>query len=333
MDQILLEVRQRNHREFGQFSEIYTQYNKILQRERRYGSQLETLRAKVVLLKSKGGGGAILTTSSEADRREIEALRTSLSQIRESMKSIKSKLQKKTGECDTLRDELEKVKSLLIKGENNVRELTLANEGLVEQMIQSKSNMAMEMNKITSICDQKSRQMARLEKEIRDLKASGATVDKKRRSSSSTGGSFWSTLTGGGRNSSKSIDKEADEMVGQVSGWRRGGGVCCPSSSMHFFQAHKSDINDLSFCKSEGREICVTASSDNTVKMWDSRSGQGVGTLRASAPVMSVAARNGIVVGGTTDSQALVWVCFFFFSKEIRSIVCFLYIKLLLDYI
>ena len=184
---ILLQVRQRNHREFGQFSEIYTQYNKILQRERRYGSQLETLRAKIVLLKSNGGGTLTTTSvSSEADRREIEALRLSLSQIRESMKSIKSKLQKKTGECDTLREELEKVRSLLVKGENNVRELTLANEGLVEQMIQSKSNMALEMNKITNICDQKSRQIARLEKEIRDLKAGGATADKKRRSSSST---------------------------------------------------------------------------------------------------------------------------------------------------
>jgi hypothetical protein len=311
MEDILVDVRKRNHKEFGQFSEIYTHYNKILQRERRFGNQIETLRAKIVLLKSNGGGGTITTVSSEADRREIEALRQSLSQCRESMKRLKGNLQKKTGECDTLKEELEKVRGLMEKGENNVRELTLANEGLVEQMIQSKSSMAMEMNKITSICDQKSKQIARMENEIRDLKASGGggggDGDKKRRSSSSTGGGFWSTLTG--RNSSKSIDKAADEMVGQTSGWRRGGAVCCPSSSMHFFQAHKSDINDLAFCKSEGREICVTASSDNTVKMWDSRSGQGVGTLRASAPVMSVAARNGIVVGGTTDSQALVWVC------------------------
>ena len=60
-----------------------------------------------------------------------------------------------------------------------------------------------------------------MKKEIRDLKAGGATVDKKRRSSSSTGGGgFWSTLTG--RNSSEINDKESEEMVAQSSGWRRG---------------------------------------------------------------------------------------------------------------
>lgn len=231
-----------------------------------------------------------------------------LSKCRASISGVKGELAAKSRECLTLRTELKKVRQLMETSEHNVRELTVANESLVEQMIKSKSAMGIEMNKITSILESKGRIIAKLEAEVRMLRSKeGTKKDGRRRSSS--GGGFWAGLTKSrsGSSSESNDARAAREMMNRTSGWNRSSSVACPSESVHFFQAHKSEINDIAFCASDGREVCVTASSDNTVKIWDARSGQGLGTLRADSPILSVAARNGVVVGGTTESQAIVW--------------------------
>lgn len=302
LESVLSKVRARNEREYGQFKRLFEDYANLAKRDRIYRSQISTLRAKLVLMKERTAHA----TSSPQERENTATLKETLRQIRESMSKVKQRLAEKTQENDVLKQELEKRTEILEKSEANVRELTLTNEHLVEQMIESKSALGIEMNKMTNIVDQKIRHIALLEKEVRELKARGNDRGEDKRRSSS--GGFWSAFTKSGSEKETNSTRLAEEMVGRTSGWRRAAAVSCPSSSVQFFQAHKSEINDLAFCMSEGRELCVSASSDSTVKMWDSRSGQSVGTLRSDSPVMSVAARNGVVVGGTTDSKAIVWV-------------------------
>lgn len=276
---------------------------------------LQTTLARVYKKDSEGASKLLdLTQKNEKLREELSEAEAkvqnsadTLRKCRGSMTQVKTELSSKSRECDVLRSELSKVRELLEKGEQNIRELSVANEALVEQMIKSKSSMGLEMNKITSILENKTRTIAELESEVKELKKTLKSVSSGRRRSSSGGSGFWGSLTKSKSSSSEKDARAAKDMMNRTSGWSRARSVTCPSASVHFFQAHKSEINDIAFCVADGREVCVTASSDNSVRIWDTRSGQGIGVLRAGSPVLSVCARNGLVVGGTTESEAIVW--------------------------
>jgi len=86
-------------------------------------------------------------------------------------------------------------------------------------------------------------------------------------------------------------------------------GVVVPTTPLHTIKsAHSSEITSTRY-HSGGRNILATASSDSSVKLWDTQSGRIMSTLRgnASQSMMGVDVGGELVIGCSVDKTCRVW--------------------------
>jgi autophagy-related protein 16 len=85
-------------------------------------------------------------------------------------------------------------------------------------------------------------------------------------------------------------------------------GVILPSEPKHTIKAHGADCSGLRYDGS-GADLVASASSDNTVKVWDTSNGLCRATLRGgSGHAMTCCdIGGGFAVGGSTDKTCRVW--------------------------
>lgn len=246
-----------------------------------------------------------------------ETWRSTLKKCQTSLKAIKESLNAKEQECNALKAELGNVRSMLERSEKHLCSLTSENESLVTRMIDEKMGMMTELNKMTTSCDNMKAQLARLKAENAELKASGAGREAGggSRSGSDTEGDgglrrkssgIWATLTGGGdrrRSSARSSLGGMESAVAGSAGWKASSSSI-PSEATHVVKAHESEINDLAFV---GTSVC-TASGDGTVKVWDARTASLRSSYQVGGSVLCIDAHKGMIIAGTTTSQAVVYV-------------------------
>lgn len=85
-------------------------------------------------------------------------------------------------------------------------------------------------------------------------------------------------------------------------------GVTVPSEPKQTIKAHAAEVSGLRY-DSTGADLVATASSDNTVKVWDINNGMCKATFRGSSghAMTCCDIGGGYVVGGSTDKTCRVW--------------------------
>lgn len=86
------------------------------------------------------------------------------------------------------------------------------------------------------------------------------------------------------------------------------GGVIVPSTPKHVIKAHTNEITSVRY-DPNGTNLMATASSDSTVKIWDTGSGKVRATLRGSSgqPMLGVDFCSDLVIGCSSDKTCRVW--------------------------
>eukprot|EP00941_MAST-03F_sp_MAST-3F-sp1_P004219 g4219.t1 len=244
-------------------------------------------------------------TQQEAQA-SAEEWRATLKKCQNSLTSVKEKLAEKESECNALRTELQKVRDMLEKSEKHLCGLTAENEGLVSRMIEDKVSMMDEVNKMTASCDKMKATIAALQEENKRLKASQSDTkaDSEELSRSRQSSGIWAAITGTGAGRSRSKSPTAtDDLVADKAGWISGRTSILPSDTTMCIKAHDAEVNDIAFVGN-----CVaTASGDGTVKVWDARSASLRSSYHVGGAVLCIDGEKGMLVAGTTSSQAIVY--------------------------
>lgn len=97
-------------------------------------------------------------------------------------------------------------------------------------------------------------------------------------------------------------------------------GAVLPSQPQFTIQAHKNDASCVRYDGSN-RNLVATASSDSTVRVWDTSNGQLQATFSGggSHPMLGVDISGGIVCGCGADKTCRVW------RYDTKRMVCFIY--------
>ena len=178
-------------------------------------------------------------------------------------------------------------------------ELKRANSDLVNRVVSEKEKSIDEINKMNESCE-------RLQKEVEMLREYQKQQEKRAR-----GG--WRRNKGGGLDIGG--DGEAESTSPSASddktqGTRQFGsiGVVVPSQPLHVLQAHGQEATAIRY-DGTGADLVATGSSDSTVRVWDSSTGQPKAQFRGGPghPMLGVDISGGIVAGCGTDKTCRVW--------------------------
>jgi autophagy-related protein 16 len=168
-------------------------------------------------------------------------------------------------------------------------ELKKENRVLVDRTVNEKEKASDQLNILNEMVD-------KLKKEV-DMLRSLKVQEEKRRS--------W--FGKASVNADHEVNKH--EKSPQASHQRWGSmGVILPSGPKQIIKAHAAEISGLRY-DSTGSDLIATASSDNTVKVFDTSNGICKATLRGgSGHAMTCCdLGGGVVVGGSTDKTCRVW--------------------------
>lgn len=189
--------------------------------------------------------------------------------------------QQYTGLKDTIR---------VLQEENDV--YGKENRQLETRLLEDKGKMVDEMNVLTEMVDS-------LKKEVDMLRSYKVQEDKRR---------SWFGKTAFPVDAD---DKEKKEKAQQEkSDSRRWGnfGVIPPSAPKHIIAAHTMDCTCVKYDES-GTDLVATASSDSTVKVWDTNTGTVRATLRGASghAIIGCDISGNLVVGAGSDKTCKVW--------------------------
>mmetsp|Transcript_3308 Transcript_3308/g.7193 ORF Transcript_3308/g.7193 Transcript_3308/m.7193 type:complete len:599 (+) Transcript_3308:472-2268(+) len=181
-------------------------------------------------------------------------------------------------------------------------ELKQTNSDLVNRVVSEKEKSIDEINKMNDMVE-------KLKKEVDMLRAYQKQQEQRAR-----GG--WRRNKGGGLDiggddSSSSPQSSAATGKGKDgnSGRQFGAlGVVVPSQPLHVLQAHGQEATAVRY-DGTGTDLVATGSSDSTVRVWDSSTGQPKAMLRGGVghPMLGVDISGGVVAGCGSDKTCRVW--------------------------
>ena len=178
-------------------------------------------------------------------------------------------------------------------------ELKRANSDLVNRVVSEKEKSIDEINKMNESCE-------RLKKEVEMLREYQKQQEKRSR-----GG--WRRNKGGGLDIGGDGEAESaspNTTEDKTQGTRQFGsmGVVIPSQPLHVLQAHGQEATAIRY-DGTGADLVATGSSDSTVRVWDSSTGQPKAQFRGGPghPMLGVDISGGIVAGCGTDKTCRVW--------------------------
>lgn len=174
-------------------------------------------------------------------------------------------------------------------------ELKRANSDLVNRVVSEKEKSIDEINKMNEMCD-------RLQKEVAMLREYQKQQEKRARGGwrRNKGGGLDIGGDGKGESGSPSTPDNARQFGSM--------GVVIPSQPLHVLQAHGQEATAIRY-DGTGADLVATGSSDSTVRVWDSSTGQPKAQFRGGPghPMLGVDVSGGIVVGCGTDKTCRVW--------------------------
>lgn len=171
-------------------------------------------------------------------------------------------------------------------------QLKKENRQLEERLVAGKGKTVDEMNVLTDMVNA-------LKMEVDMLRSYKLQEDKRR-----------SWFGGGSPVAGHKDGKQQEQSTKGKSGSRKWGsfGVVVPSSIKQRVAAHNMEGTCVKYDET-GTDLIATASSDSTVKIWDSNTGQVRATLRGTSghTIMCCDISGGIVVGAGSDKTCRVW--------------------------
>uniref|UniRef100_A0A7S2AAH2 Autophagy-related protein 16 domain-containing protein n=1 Tax=Trieres chinensis TaxID=1514140 RepID=A0A7S2AAH2_TRICV len=170
-------------------------------------------------------------------------------------------------------------------------ELKKANAELVDRVVIEKEKMVDQMMKMNEMVE-------KLQKEVEMLRCLQKQEEK-------SPGWFKRSV----HTDDPKINLKQEETKKSESGRRWGTlGVICPTEPKLVLQAHAQEATAVRY-DGTGTDLVATASSDSTVKIWDTGSGQVRATLRGGSgyPMLGVDISGGLAVGCGSDKTCRVW--------------------------
>lgn len=177
-------------------------------------------------------------------------------------------------------------------------ELKKINSDLVGRVVSEKEKAIDEINKMNAMVE-------KLQKEVDMLRAYQKQQEERARGR-------WRRNKGGGldvggdlSSSSAAANQGKDGSAGRKFGAL---GVVLPSQPMHVLQAHGQEATAVRY-DGTGTDLIATGSSDSTVRVWDSSTGQPKALLRGGSghPMLGVDISGGVVAGCGSDKTCRVW--------------------------
>jgi hypothetical protein len=178
-------------------------------------------------------------------------------------------------------------------------ELKRANSDLVNRVVSEKEKSIDEINKMNESCE-------RLQKEVEMLREYQKQQEKRARGGwrRNKGGGLDIGGDGEGQSTLSSALDDKTQSTRQFGSM----GVVIPSQPLHVLQAHGQEATAIRY-DGTGADLVATCSSDSTVRVWDSSTGQPKAQFRGGPghPMLGVDISGGIVAGGGTDKTCRVW--------------------------
>eukprot|EP00814_Leptocylindrus_danicus_P001554 CAMPEP_0116017934 /NCGR_PEP_ID=MMETSP0321-20121206/8351_1 /TAXON_ID=163516 /ORGANISM="Leptocylindrus danicus var. danicus, Strain B650" /LENGTH=550 /DNA_ID=CAMNT_0003488237 /DNA_START=59 /DNA_END=1712 /DNA_ORIENTATION=+ len=164
-------------------------------------------------------------------------------------------------------------------------DLKAENTQLVNRLVSEKEKMMAQFNTMNEMNE-------KLQKEI-SLLRSMAKADREKLNNHNDG--------------DNNITNSGDQRIKGGRMWGSGG-VIVPSTPKHVLNAHTNEITSIRY-DPDCTNLVATASSDSTVKIWDTGSGKVRATLRGSSgqPMLGVDFCSDMVIGCSSDKTCRVW--------------------------
>ncbi|KAL7439154.1 hypothetical protein ACHAXM_006554 [Skeletonema potamos] len=245
------------------------------------------------------------STAAMKARKELDLLKEEKSAQETIISSLKMEIERSNEITTHLQSELENAKSLTRLSEkqfdglkNAIRQLqeeneekTKLNERLVENAVAEKEKMAEQFNSMNDMVE-------KLQKEINMLRSYNTKSDK-----------GWFRLPNSKENKKSSTAAEGlpDDTITQERKWGAFGAVL-PSKPLYTIKAHREDASCVVY-DGTNLNLVATASSDATVRVWDTSNGQLQATFSGggSLPMTGVDMAGGLVTACGADKTCRVW--------------------------
>ena len=214
----------------------------------------------------------------------ISSMQTELDRCNEIIKHLTTELEESKSRTRLAENQFDGLKDAIRALQEENEEKSKLNERLINEAVSVKEQYMDQFNSMNDTVE-------KLQKETDMLKS----LNKNNKS--------WFGLPRGGA-ANKQDEKEETKTSRQ---WGAVGAVL-PSQPQYTVQAHKNDATCVRYDGSN-LNLVATASSDSTVRVWDTSNGQLQATFSGggSHPMLSVDISSGIVCGCGADKTCRVW--------------------------
>ena len=274
------EARQRE-----KIEKLQEQLNEKLRAE--VESSASALKVANELAELKDTNAAHLTT--------IQTMKEEQSRTEKTITQLNAELTDAKSSANLAEKQYEGLKHTIRTLQEENDELKRANSDLVNRVVSEKEKSIDEINKMNEMCE-------RLQKEVEMLREYQKQQEKRAR-----GG--WRRNKGGGLDIGGDGKDESGSPSTPDNARQFGSmGVVIPSQPLHVLQAHGQEATAIRY-DGTGADLVATGSSDSTVRVWDSSTGQPKAQFRGGPghPMLGVDVSGGIVVGCGTDKTCRVW--------------------------